>query len=127
MTMPIRTLVASLVSFAGLAITAMLPTAARAALDGSAPMLCAIKTIMECDESGQFLRINVTERQITDGERGRKAEIQSASRLDGRLILQGGQNGRGWSATIAEDTGRMSAGVVAADFSLALFGACTTP
>ena len=141
MTMPIRTLVASLASLAGLAITAMLPTAARAALDGSAPMLCAINTIMECDESGQcqrhtakqhpdfpaFLRINVTERQITDGERGRKAEIQSASRLDGRLILQGGQNGRGWSATIAEDTGRMSAGVVAADFSLALFGACTTP
>jgi hypothetical protein len=132
---PVRMLALALVGLVAL------PTAARAAFDGSAPLLCAINTIMECDDSGEchrhtaqqhpdfpsFLRVNVTERQITDAQRGRKAEIRSATRLDGRLILQGGENGRGWSATIAEDTGRMSAGVVAADFSFALFGACTTP
>src|SRR3982751_939860 len=104
-------------------------TAARTdALDGSAPLLCAITTIMECDGSGQcqrhtaaqhpdfpaFLRVNVGERLITDGQKiGGKTKIKSASRLDGRLILHGGENGRGWSAAIAEDTGRMSAGVVA--------------
>jgi hypothetical protein len=42
-----------------------------------------------------------------------------------RLILHGGENGG--AATIAEDTERMSAGVVADDFTFALFGACTAP
>jgi hypothetical protein len=138
----LRTLVGRAVGLAALAITGTAPAAAGAALDGSGPLLCAINTIMECDGTGQcqrltalqhpdfpsFLRVNVSERQITDGQRsGRKTEIRSAARIDGRLILQGGENGRGWSATIAEDTGRMAAGVVADDFSFALFGACTTP
>jgi hypothetical protein len=142
MKMPVGTLVARAVALAALAIIGTVPAAAGTALDGSAPFICAINTIMECDGTGQcqrltalqhpdfpsFLRVNVGERLITDGERsGRKTEIRSAARLDGRLILQGGENGRGWSATIAEETGRMSAGVVADDFSFALFGACTTP
>jgi hypothetical protein len=125
-----------------LALTVAAPPRAEATLDGSAPLLCAVHTIMECEETGQcqrhtalqhpdfpsFLRINVGERTITDGNNnGRKTEIKSSTRLDGRLILQGGENGRGWSATIAEDTGRMTAGVVATDFTFALFGACTTP
>lgn len=118
------------------------PGAASAALDGSVPLLCAISTIMECDGTGQcqrhapterpdfpsFLRVNLGQRLITDGENsGRKTPITASAHLDGRLILHGGENGRGWSATIAEDTGRMSAGVVADDFTFALFGACITP
>jgi hypothetical protein len=130
------------VRLAVLVLAAAAPTAAGAALDGSSPLLCAITTIMECDGSGQcqrhasgphaefpaFLRVNVGERVITDGQTsGRKTEIKSAAHLDGRLILHGGENGRGWAATIAEDTGRMSAGVVADHFTFALFGACTAP
>ena len=123
-------------------LVAAVPTTASAAFDGSTPLLCAITTVMECDGTGQcqrhgpaqhpdfpaFLRVNVGARSITaeDGS-SRKTEIKSTSRLDGRLILQGGENGRGWAATIAEDTGQMSAGVVAANFTFALFGACTTP
>jgi hypothetical protein len=120
----------------------VLAPATAAPLDSAAPFLCAVTTIMECDGTGQclrhtalqhpdfpsFLRIDVAQRAITDGQRsGRRTVITSAARLDGRLILHGGENGRGWSATIAEDTGRMSAGVVADDFTFALFGACTTP
>jgi hypothetical protein len=119
-----------------------LPAAASAAYDGSAPLLCAINTVMECDGSGEchrhasngtsqfpsFLRVNVPQKVITaGGADSRKTEIKAVTRLDGRLILHGGENGRGWAATIAEDTGRMSAGVVAEDFTFALFGACTTP
>jgi hypothetical protein len=137
----VRTLAALTVGLAALLPAA--PPSAWAAADGSKPLLCAVSTIMECDGTGQchrhtafqhpdfpaFLRINVDARRITDGTRsgGRTTEIRSASRLDGRLILQGGENGRGWSATIAEDTGRMSAGVVADEFTFALFGACTNP
>jgi hypothetical protein len=137
----VRTLAALAVGLAALSVSA--PPVAWATLDGSKPLLCAVNTIMECDGTGQchrhtaaqhpdfpsFLRINVDTKRITDGTRsgGRTTEIRSASRLDGRLILQGGENGRGWSATIAEETGKMSAGVVADDFTFALFGACTNP
>ena len=114
---------------------------ASAAYDGSTPLLCAVNTVMECDGTGQcqrhavsgqsqfpsFLRVNVPQKVITAASDGRKTEIKAVSRLDGKLILHGGENGRGWAATIAEDTGRMSAGVVADEFTFALFGACTTP
>ena len=117
---------------------------AAANLDGSKPLLCAVNTVMECDGSGQclrltadkhpdfpsFLRVNVAERTITDGDGGsepRTTAIKAVTRLDGRLILHGGENGRGWAATIAESSGRMSAGVVGDEFAFTLFGACTTP
>lgn len=142
-----KTLIAALgsrtVALAALWLTLLAPTTvSAAAVDGSRPFLCAINTIMECDGTGQcqrhmalehpdfpsFLRIDVGRRLITDSQNdGRKTEIKATSRLDGRLILHGGENGRAWSATIAEDTGRMSAGVIAEDFTFALFGACTTP
>jgi hypothetical protein len=130
------------VALAVLAAMALSPAVAWAAYDGSTPLLCAVNTVMECDGSGAcqrlsgqgasqfppFLRINVPQKVITAaGNDARKTEIKAVTRIDGRLILHGGENGRGWAATIAEDTGRMSAGVVADDFAFALFGACTTP
>ena len=117
------------------------PIAAHAALDGSTPMLCAVSTVMECDVAGQcvritpevhpdfpaFLRVNVPQRVIEGGPGGRKSEIKAVTRLDGHLILHGGENGRGWAATVAEDTGRMSAGIVTDTFAFNIFGACTSP
>lgn len=142
MKMSMRAFGALALGAGALAVTLAAPPARAVALDGSVPLLCAINTIMECDGAGQcqrhtalqhrdfpaFLRVNISERLITDGEQsGRRTEIKAATRLNGRLILHGGENGRGWSATIAEDTGRMSAGIVADEFTFALFGACTTP
>jgi hypothetical protein len=130
----------------GLVVLALVigaPITARAALDGSTPMLCAVSTVMECDAEGKcvritpdlhpdfpsIMRVNVPQRVIVGGSGpdGRKSEIKSVTRLDGRLVLQGGENGRGWTATVAEDTGRMSAGIVTDTFAFNLFGACTTP
>jgi hypothetical protein len=124
-----------------LALAVATPSTALAALDGSTPMLCAVTTVMECDVEGKcqritpqlhpdfpaFLRLNVPQKTITAGGApdGRKSEIKAVSRLDGRLILHGGENGRGWAATIAEDTGRMSAGIVTDEFAFTLFGTCT--
>jgi hypothetical protein len=92
-------------------ITSMAASAAR---DGSAPLLCAIDTIMECDATGQCQRYTALPHP----------DFPPFPR---RLILQGGENGRGWSAAISEDTGRLTAGIVADDFSFAVSGACTTP
>lgn len=45
--------------------------------------------------------------------------------MDGRLILQGSQNGRGWSLVISETSGKMN--VAAADDGavFVVFGGCT--
>jgi hypothetical protein len=106
----------------GLVVLALVmgaPIAALAALDGS-------------DHHPHFpsiLRVNVPQRVIVGGggPDGRKSEIKSVTRLDGRLVLHGGENGRGWAATVAEDTGRMSAGIVTDTFAFNLFGACASP
>ena len=125
-----------------LALVLGAPIAAHAALDGSTPMLCAVSTVMECDAAGRcvritpelhpdfpsFLRVNVPQRVIVEGgPGGRKSEIKAVTRLDGRLILHGGENGRGWAATVAEDTGLMTAGIVTDTFAFNIYGACTPP
>jgi hypothetical protein len=106
--------------------------------DGSKPFLCAMTTIMECDSSGQcerqthqassaptFLRVDGRSQVLTAGA-NRRTTFRS-TRLDGRLILQGGENGRGWSATIDEESGQMAAAVVDNDHTFSIFGACTMP
>ena len=129
---------------AAIALVALVLTVGpvSAAMDGSTPLICAVTTVMECDSSGQcerqnparhpdfpaLLRINVPARTITLGTvDAKKSEIKSVTRLDGRLILHGGENGRGWAATIGEDSGLMAAGIVAEDLTFSLFGTCTTP
>ena len=126
-----------------LALAAGTPSAALA-IDGSKPMICAVTTVMECDVEGKcqritpqlhpdfpaFLRFDVPQKMITpagnsaDTTAGRKTEIKAVSRLDGKLVLYGGENGRGWAATVAEDTGRMSAGIVTDEYAFNLFGTC---
>lgn len=72
-----------------------------------------------------FIRIDVGARTVTAANR--RTTLGSATRLDGQLILQGGENGRGWSATVEEETGRMAAAIVDNDHTFSLFGGCTIP
>ena len=51
--------------------------------------------------------------------------IQSVTQGEGVLILQGAQNGRGWSITITEASGEAVATVSDPVSGFVLFGACT--
>ncbi len=108
-------------------------------MDGSRPFLCAVTAIVECAASGacerhvaddptapSILKVDVAGQAVTTGA-ARKSPIKSVTRLDGQLILQGNENGRGWSATIDEDTGGMAVAIVDNDYTFSLFGACTLP
>jgi hypothetical protein len=108
-------------------------------IDGSRPFLCAVTAILECGAAGQcerhiaedetapaILKVDVAGQTVTTGT-ARKSAIKSVTRLDGQLILQGNENGRGWSATIDEDTGGMAVAIVDNDYTFSLFGACTLP
>jgi hypothetical protein len=125
---------------AGLIVAACAGQAMAANFDGTKPLICAVTTIQECD-AGQcdryapegtvagapsFIKIDVGTKVVT-ASFGRKSTLGTTMHLNGRLVLQGGENGRGWSATIDEDTGVMSAAVVDQDHTFSLFGACTTP
>ena len=102
---------------AGLSVTlaclaAASPTSAAGKYDGSRPMLCAVTAVSECTADGKcersapqtgnnlpaFLRLDVNGRVMTDNEvGGRKTDIKASSIVDGQLILQGGENGKGWT------------------------------
>ena len=116
------------------------PASAPAAgpFDGSVPLLCAVTDVMECGPAGDcqrrsveavnlppFLVVDVSAQSIAAGDgSNRTAPIQRIERADGRVILQGGQEGRAWSAVVAADTGKLSAGVVDQQGAFVLFGAC---
>jgi hypothetical protein len=94
---------------------------------------------MECDADGRcerhlpdgadspkFIRVDVAAKAVSaDGNK--KSVLKSVARVDGELILQGSENGRGWSATVDEETGAMAAAVIEQDYTFSLFGTCTIP
>ena len=118
--------------------------AARAAeLDGSTPILCAMIAATECDRWGlcdpvdpaaaglpPFVRVNVAQKSLeaTDGS-GRKSEIQSVTvaKEQKRLLLQGGEQGRLWSAVIGQQGGELTVSILDHDGGFVVSGTCTLP
>jgi hypothetical protein len=122
----------------GLLVTPLPVTAGD--FDGSKPLLCAVTEALECGPDGecrresaeevnipQFLRIDFKKKTISgtlESGEVRTAKIENMARSDGKLILQGVQNGKGWSMVITEATGKMT--VTASDdrAGFVVFGAC---
>lgn len=118
------------------------PAFAAGKYDGSKPMLCAVTAVSECTADGKcehsapqegnnlpaFLRVDLKGRLLTDNNgSGRKTEIKASSVVDGQLMLQGGENGKGWTMVIGSETGRWGGAVVEDDGLFAVFGSCTLP
>jgi hypothetical protein len=114
------------------------PAAARAQDAGPKRWLCAIATVLECGEDGAcerqtvdavnlppFVTVDLARKSLValDGSE-RTSVIERVTRDGGRSIAQGSQGTRAWSATIAEETGRMSAAIADDQGVFALFGAC---
>ena len=136
------------VAAATLALACLPPAAAAAMFDGSAPLLCAVTEIRECEagleclevspdavNAPRFLQVDVEAGQITSTpERPVQATtaIERVEHLDGKLVLQGAddgleevRDGLGWTISVAEDTGRMVAAGVGDGVAFVMFGACT--
>ena len=114
-----------------------------AEFDGSAPFLCAVIEVIECDRGEgcatvepadmglpPFLRVNVGGKSLdaTDGS-GRKTPIHSSTLVkeQERLLLQGSEQGRAWSVVIGQKTGAMTAAIVDHDGGFLVSGTCTLP
>lgn len=123
------------------ALTLLMAGPAFASMDLNRPFLCAIVEATSCElrlpcETGgaesvnmpDFVTIDVSQ-EIIIGARPdgtpltTPVEHQDMSR--GMAILQGGQNGVGWSINLNTETGRMTVSAAADEVSVTLFGMCT--
>ncbi len=112
---------------------------ASAKYDGSVPLLCAPIQAIECGVGDdchrgtadsvnipQFLKIDFEEKIIMAADESeKKAIIKSLEHIDGKMIMQGTQNGRGWTMVISEESGKMSATISNDQVGFVLFDVCT--
>jgi hypothetical protein len=125
-----------------LTLAMVIPSAARATdFDGSRSLLVAIIDVIECQPGGQcenvspqqariprFLEIEFDQKEISevgDNQEERRTAIQQMTENEDVLILQGSQNGRGWSITISKTSGEAVIAVSDPLSGFVLFGACT--
>jgi hypothetical protein len=115
--------------------------AGAAGFDGSSRLLCAPTDAIQCVGAGEcerakveelnlprFLTIDFKAKTMTgkvEGEEGEKTTlIQTVEKLESQTVLQGIQNGRGWSIVIDAVSGDLSAAIAGDDLSFVIFGVC---
>jgi hypothetical protein len=114
------------------------PAAASLALDTSKNLRCAIPDAAECDESAECSgvelaavdlpdawRVDFAGKQLTSMDGLRTSPIASVETLDEALLLQGNQNGRGWTLVVDRATGHLMAAAAGADGAFVLAGGCS--
>ncbi len=112
--------------------------AVAATTDEMAPLLCAPAIILECGADGTcartthevanlppFVKVNPKGNVISTMDESRTSPIKHMERLDGKIILRGGEGARAWTVIVLEATGKMSAAVSAEEHGFLIFGACT--
>ena len=115
--------------------------------DGSKPLLISVIRVMECTADGscrevtpasielsQFLKINFTDKTIRPAAAGDKrpaTTIEHQEVVDGKLILQGAEDGYekirdglGWTMAISEESGQVVLTASGEQVAFVVFGAC---
>jgi hypothetical protein len=115
--------------------------------DGSRPLLFSVISVIECTPDGncrevtadsadlpQFLKIDFEKKRITramGGEGKQGTDIERMERVDGKLILQGAEDGvenvrdgLGWTVAISEETGKAILTASGEQVAFVVFGAC---
>jgi hypothetical protein len=111
--------------------------------DGSKPLLCATIETFECGfgiecqwgtaqsiNLPQFLKIDFKAKKISGTRESGEVlttKIENMERGDGKLVLQGTENNKGWNMLINEATGKMTITASDDQVGFVVFGACTTP
>lgn len=117
-------------------------------LDGSKPMLCATSKAIECSENAdcaevalkdvnlpRFVIVDAEKKEIRHAGPGASSKASSIERqehVDGKLILQGAEDGiedvrdgLGWTLAISETTGEFVLTASGEEVAFVVFGACT--
>ena len=64
---------------------------------------------------------------ILEGGATRTTKIERTEHVNGRLVLQGGEDGKAWSISIHEETGKAVLTASGDDVGFVGFGACMLP
>ncbi len=133
---------------ASIAIVFGAMSASAATFDGSKPMLCALQQLTECETGAEcarvwtqdvsvpdFLQVDARNKVISatpEAGTGRTTAIERSEHLDGKLILQGAdegvegvRDGLAWSMVIDDTSGKMVLSAAGDGVAFAVFGACT--
>lgn len=120
-----------------------------ASFDGSQPLICASSTVIECLSiegcrqvtpeaiaAPNFMRLDFAAKTLkSTGVRGKgkTSAIKRLETVDGKLILQGAEDGikgvrdgLGWTIAISHVTGKMVVTASGEDVAFTIFGTCTT-
>ena len=125
---------------AAIAAMALTPASAANAVDGKANLICSVTDVVACAEATpcvqgqarvfdlpQFIAIDFADKQIhSTKESGSDATspIKNQEETRNQLVLQGIENGHGWTLAVDRNSGRMTTSTTGEDVSYILFGAC---
>lgn len=117
------------------------PTVSAGGFDGSSNLLCAAIDVVACIDApaclqGQartfdlpeFLAIDFKQKIVRATEESGHKEVSPIKSIDQtgtQMILQGVENGHGWSMSIDQKTGRITTTVSGEEVSFMVYGACT--
>lgn len=117
---------------AGLACTAT----QAADFDGTRTLLCANMEAMDCvageqclkglpDEIGapQFMRLDFARKAVVGPKR--ESPIRTMEQSEGQLLLQGTEQGYGWTIALNRQSGKTVVTILNRDGAIVVFGACT--
>lgn len=122
-------------------------TASAADFDGSKPFICAPADVMECVPAGEckrtssdaisaprFIKIDMQKKVMTARFQGdeRVSPIERSEAVDGKLMLQGVEDGYedvrdgvGWTLSVSMDKGHMVLTASGDEVAFVIFGSCT--
>jgi hypothetical protein len=107
-------------------------------LDATQPLRCALAEAAECDEMAECSdvtleqielpgewRIDFAAKQLVSIDGQRTSPIHAVDALDAVVVLQGHQEGRGWTMVLERATGRLSATIATVEGAFILAGGCS--
>ena len=117
--------------------------AAGAVIDGKAGLICSVNDVTACTDSSQclqgqarafdlpqFIAVDFAAKKVrTTRDSGEKAAspIKNQQSSGNQILMQGVENGHGWTMAIDTTNGRMTTSSTGAEVSYILFGACIAP
>jgi hypothetical protein len=125
--------------FLAIVTVSVLAFGARAqGVDATKPLRCALAEAAECDELAECSdvtleqielpgewRIDFAAKQLVSTDGQRTSPIHAVEALAAVVVLQGHQQGRGWTMVLERATGHLSATIATVEGAFVLAGGCS--
>ena len=124
---------------AGVFLLLLSPWPAAAETAQGKTYLCAMTEVIECSPLGDCVRVSPEDARLQDfirldlengllraagQEDKRQTRIRATEVMDGKTILTGMENGRGWNAVLSEDKRDLTGTISDTKAGFVVFGAC---